>query len=81
MDTGDGPTYRLAWAVYLTVLVGAVALAAFLPRHPTGAAVAMAVIFAGSGLLAPPGTALGLRGVARPLTRPPLYAGLSLLPL
>lgn len=74
MDTGDGPTYRLAWAVYLTALVGAVALAAFLTRNPTGDAVAMAVIFGGSGLLALVGTVLGVRGVPRSLAPRPLYA-------
>ncbi|RNJ27042.1 hypothetical protein [Halosegnis longus] len=82
MDTGDGPTYRLVWAVYLTALVGAVALAAFLTRTPTGDAVAMAVIFGGSGLLALVGTVLGLRGVPRPLAPRPLYASrLRLLPM
>lgn len=80
-DTGDGPTYQLLWALYLTAIAVTLALAGLLTTGARGATVPIVAVFGSTGLVAVSGTILGLRGVPARLAPRPLYAsGARLLP-
>jgi len=80
-DTGDGPTYQLLWALYLTAIAVTLATAGLLTTGARGATVPIVAVFGSTGLVAVSGTVLGRRGVPARLAPRPLYAsGARLLP-